>query len=1131
MLRSATDALVLSATDLTNHLACTHLTGERHRLALGLRPRPRPTDDAHADLIRLRGQRHEEEQLAFLVAEAGGDWADLRRGDETAAPSLEEIAALADRTAAAMRLGTRLIYQATFLDDRWQGRADFLRRVDGHPSSLGLFSYEVLDTKLARQVKPHVVHQLCLYNRLAGVVQGVELDRAGVILGDGTLELVELSRYRALHRRAVRRLEQVLERSPVESYPEPTAHCPICRLQAECDGRRRDDDHLSLVAGARRDQRRKLVTADIARLAELAEAPEELRVEGLDPERFSLLHHQAALQLNARRGVEPVRRHLAPAWERGYARLPEPSAGDVFFDLEGDPYLTHDGGIEYLWGWSTAEGYECLWAQDERGERAALEGFVGMVEERRLRHPDLHVFHYAAHEASKLRSLALKYATCETIIDDWLRRGVLVDLYAVVRQALQVGEESYSLKKLEPHHAFVREETTVREGGGSIVAYETWLETHDPSLLDAIRDYNREDCESTASLFAWLRDRMRPEAADLLGVDFDDLTEPPKETFPAPEWLPETEELIGRLHAGLPADPAANDPDQAERRMLGHLLLYHHRENKPQYWAFFELCTKTPEELVEEAEAVGLIELDHEVEPVLAAQSFHWTYRFPEQEAKLSPGTVVDPVTGAHHALVRISDGQLVLSRQKKKPAPTPRALIGGTPPNPAPLRKAIEAIAEPVLAGERRFPGIRALLRGEEPRLSGSRLGPLLGDLVAATLGLDGSYLAVQGPAGTGKTYNGARMAVAALRAGRRVALTAGSHAAIQNFLRAAEDATSKVGFSFAGVYKGTESLPYHSPHGFVEEVGSNEDTRGHQFQLVAGTPWLLARDEHAEAFDLLFIDEAGQLALAGAVAAGRCATSLVLLGDPQQLPQVNQASHPGGSDASVLGHVLAGEDVIRPDRGVLLDVSWRMHPDVCRFVSERSYGGILRSRPECERRSISASGPLDGSGLRLIEVEHTGRRQDAPEEALAIAAACRQLLSCGATVTDDEGATRDLRPDDVLVVAPYNLAVARIRRAVPAGVRVGTVDRFQGQEAPVVFFAMTCSSGEDVPRGLDFLFDRNRLNVAVSRAQCLAVLVHAPRLLDADCRTIGQMALVDGPCRFTELASYAMDASDGMP
>jgi uncharacterized protein len=386
----------------------------------------------------------------------------------------------------------------------------------------------------------------------------------------------------------------------------------------------------------------------------------------------------------------------------------------------------------------------------------------------------------------------------------------------------------------------------------------------------------------------------------------------------------------------------------------------------------------------------------------------------------------------------------------------------------------------------------------------------------VSATLGLDRSVLPVQGPPGTGKTYRGARIVVAALAAGRRVGITAPSHAAIQNLLREVECCAAAQDNSFTGVYKGAG---YVSPHGLVEEIDANDGVTG-DHQLVAGTAWLFARPEHRGAFSVIFVDEAGQVALANGAAVGVAAENIVLLGDPQQLPQVTQADHPDGSGASVLEHLLAGASTIGPGQGVLLTESWRMHPGVCLFVSERSYDARLRSRTECGTRRVDAPiGAISGVGLRALAIEHTGRSQASPEEAEVIATACRDLLA-GATVTDDDGATRPLVADDILVVAPYNLAVRCIRARVPDGVRVGTVDRFQGQEAAVVFYAMTCSTGQDVPRGIEFLFDAARLNVAVSRAECLAVLVHSPRLLDADCPTLRTMELVDGVCRFVEMA-----------
>ena len=1114
MLRIADDRLVLAATDLTNHLACPHLTQQRLAIARGERARARPADDPHAELIRDRGELHEREQLDRLSAECGGH-VDL---SSDAVPFAEvDLAAAAARTEAAMRDGAPLIYQAQFFDGRWQGRVDFLRRVPS-ASSLGAYAYEVIDTKLARHVKPPVIHQLSLYNRLLAAVQGFDPGMAHLILGDGSIEHVDLRRFAALHRHVVAKLQRTVDAPAALTYPEPVEHCRICALAAECRSRLIADDHLSLVANARRDHRERLVDIGITTVAALASAPESTDARPLGSERFSLLHHQARLQVGSRSTGEPTRRHLPPARAAGYARLPASSPGDVYFDLEGDPYVG-DAGIEYLWGWWTAEaGYECLWAYDANAEKAAFEQFVDRVVALRSRYPDLHVYHYAPHELSKLRSLAVHYATREEEVDDLLRGEVLVDLYAVVRQGLQVGEESYSLKKLERHHGFTRLEKRVREGGGSIVAYETWLQTGDPELLDAIRAYNEEDCRSTLSLRDWLAEEMRPEAEQEFGVDFEEYREPePEEEHGPPDWMADVRALVDRLLAGLPADGNDDSSADAERRLLAHLLLYHHREAKPDWWRYFDLRGKPLSDLVDDRDALAGLVRDESRAPVPYKRSLDYTFTFQPQEFHLDTGDAEDPTTGVGYTVVHVEEDHVVLRRGNTKPPPEPVALAGGSPINVGVLREALMELAESVLAGDRRFTAARSLLRREPPRLASGRMGEEIDDLVSATLGLAQSVLPVQGPPGTGKTFRGARMIVAALAAGLRVGITAPSHAAIQNLLCAVERHAEEAEHSFTAIYKGAG---YASPHGLVDQADANDEvTTDHQ--LVAGTAWLFARPEHREAFDLIFIDEAGQFALANAAAVGVSAANLVLLGDPQQLPQVTQAPHPGGSGASVLEHLLAGASTIAPENGILLTETWRMHPDVCAFVSERSYDSLLHSREACGERVVHApASAISGVGLRALAVEHEGRSQASAEEAEAIAAMCRALLVPGSTVTDDSGLTRDLVGDDILVVAPYNLAVRCIRERVPKGVRVGTVDRFQGQEAAVVFYAMTCSAGEDVPRGIDFLFDAHRLNVAISRAQCLAVLVHSPRLLDANCPTLDAMALVDGVCRFVEMA-----------
>jgi uncharacterized protein len=1108
------DTIVLAATDLTNHLACEHLTQQKLAIARGARGKPRPADDPHAELIKERGNQHEREQLALLSARAG-DHVDL--STEHYPATREQLERAATATHDAMRSGAPLIYQALFFDGIWQGRTDFLRRIE-RPSALGDYAYEVIDTKLAREVKPHFVHQLSLYNRLLAVIQEYEHPYGYVIIGDGTEVQVELHRYAALHRHVTRQFEAVAAAPAVETYPEPVSHCDICELAAECYARRVADDHLSLVANARRDQRDRLVELGLPTVAALAAAPADADCGKLGRERFDLLRHQARLQVESRETGSPTHRHLQPARAAGYAALPVPSKGDIFFDLEGDPY-TEDGGIEYLWGWWTADaGYEHVWAHDALAQKRAFEAFVDCVIGLRRDYPDLHVYHYAPHERSKLRSLSVELATREAEIDDLLRGEVLVDLYSVVRHAMQVGEDSYSLKKLERHHGFRRLEKRVREGGGSIVTYEAWLDSGDPELLEAIRAYNEEDCRSTSSLRDWLIDVMRPEAEAGFGVDFDELRVPEPEEEPTrPDWLPAIEDLIEELMEGVPELSEDDDADQAERRLIANLLLYHYRESKPEWWRHFDLRGKPVDDLVDDRDAIAGLVRDETFEPRPYKKSLDYRFTFPPQEFRLDKGDAVDPTTEQSYNIVELGDDFLVLRRSNKKPAPEPVALVGGSPINTGVLRDALVELAWSVLRNDKKFAAARDLMRRARPRLRSGELGEELDQLVSATLGLDHSNLPVQGPPGTGKTHNGARMIVAALNDGKRVAVTAQSHAAIHNMLDAVEKHAKKVGCVFTGIYKGSK---YASPHGLIEETDDNADVTS-DFQLVGGTAWLFARKEHRQKFHVAFIDEAGQFSLADACAIGTAAENMVFLGDPQQLPQVNQVAHPAGSGASVLEHVLDGASTIPDDRGVLLTESWRMHPDVCGFVSARSYDNKLRSRDACGLRRIDAPvGALKGAGLRRIAVEHEGRSQASIEEAQAIATACRDLLG-GATYVDDMGVTRNLDAEDILVVAPYNMAVRTIRDQVPQGVRVGTVDKFQGQEAPVVFYAMTCSSGDDVPRGLEFLFDAHRLNVAVSRAQCLAVLVHNPRLVDADCRTLGAMRLVDGVCAFAEVAS----------
>jgi uncharacterized protein len=783
-------------------------------------------------------------------------------------------------------------------------------------------------------------------------------------------------------------------------------------------------------------------------------------------------------------------------------------------DFEGHPLFEPGRKLEYLFGVLTLDGVEpgyiALWAHDRAAERQALEAFVDLVHDRFSRHPDLHVYHFGAYEPSAIKRLMSEYGTREAEVDELLRRQVFVDLLTIFRRAIRAGVESYSLKELEALVGFVRT-AAVRSGQQAVVDYELWREGRDDALLAQIATYNEEDCRATLGLLDWLH-RLRPR--DLVWP------EPPHPDGPSEEAA-EAIEKRHRLREQLVEGAEPGTP----RWLAGELLEYHRREARPAWWRYFERLGMTPEELAEDSESIGCLESDPRFPPRSLKKSVVRALKFPPQEHKLAPGQAHDPATGKHAAeILSIDDteGVLWLKRGPKLDAMRlPRALIAGGPLSDRAQRDAIFRVAESIRDEDGRYPALRAILGRDYPRARGLTAGGRLQttDLCerkALALGLGDSYLFVQGPPGSGKTWTGARLVVHLLAQGKRVGIAAQSHKVIHNLLAEIEKVALEDGVQFRGLKKstaGNDESEYNGHFITSEPKASEVAGAGPRVGLVAGTAWLFALAEFDSALDYLVIDEAGQVSLADALAMGTSARNLILLGDPLQLAQVSQGVHPEGTGVSVLEHLLGDAATIPEDRGLFLESSFRMHPNVCGFISEIVYADRLYSDDSAARRTTAF-----GTGIRFVPVEHEGNRSSSDEEVAQIKAELGGML--GASFTDADGTSRPLRPEDFMVVTPYNAQVRRLRMRLPAGVRIGTVDKFQGQEAPVVFFSMATSSGEDVPRDIGFLFSRNRLNVAISRAQCVAILVCSPRLLEARCHSIEDMALVNALCRLVEYA-----------
>ena len=1152
--------LVYSATDLVGYLECEHLTSLEQAAVAGHLARPVRADPV-LDRIAQHGELHEARFLESLRAE-GVSVAVIETDQKLLTE--QRITLGRDATFAAMRDGAEAIYQAVLFDGRRLGYADFLRRVES-PSDLGLWSYEVWDTKIARHAKASAVLQICMYSDMLSALQGRQPPEMHLALGgvQGEQLSFRVADYAAYYRLVAHEFEAMLGRGPVlplATIPEPVEHCEVCRWSQECKNQWRSQDDLSLVAGLTSRQRRGLHSITVTTRTGLAEPAEPLpeRLDGIGPDALKRVQAQANIQVRGERAgriiservIPPPEDHGGFVQDHGLLMLPKPSPGDLFFDIEGDPFFSTDevDGIEYLFGViepgrTDSDGqpvFHAYWAIEDgtvttQGERRAFEAFIDLVMERLETDPKLHIFHYAPYEPTAVKRLAGRYGTREEEVDRLLRGEVFVDLYRAVRQGIRASVESYSIKRLEPLYRFGRT-VDLRDAGTSIVEFETWLELGQSDereeLLAQIEGYNRDDCLSTLHLRNWLEGQRAALAEDLGEQLLRPAAKDPEETEDS-EAQKAVNQLAAALIASLPESAAEMSDDQRSRWLLAHLLNWHRRENKSYWWRYFLLLTLTDEELREEPDALGELTFERSwPDPAPGTRSTIYQFRFPPQEHSISVGnTPRDPRTQTSVGTVFTLDdenGVIQIRRGTSQPAPTPTALIPYDFVSPRPKPESLQGLARYVLAhgidGAGEMRAARDLLMRRPPRFATGE--PLRRDgegvegaarrLVAA---IDESYLAIQGPPGSGKSTVGAQMIVDLVADGRKVGVTANSHKVIGALLEKVAKVAKERGVDVRIGQRSSEPTFTDAVHLKDNNVARDALANG-VVDVVGGTTWLWSREDMAGTVDVLFVDEAGQMSLADALAASPCARSLVLLGDPQQLDQPLQGVHPPGAERSVLAHVLDGERVMPDHLGLFLNGSWRLHPDISAYTSEVFYEGRLHSHPGRDRLALTGVPPLSGAGIRFLPVPHSGQSNESPEEAAEVSEVVRSLLAATPTYTDASGASMPLAEADVLLITPYNAQVRALSDALP-GFRIGTVDKFQGQEAPISIYSMATSSLEEAPHGMEFLYSLNRLNVATSRAQCVTLVVASPKLLRVRCRTPRQMRLANALARLMEMAA----------
>lgn len=1114
--------------------------------------------DAATDEITLfqqAGFAHERKFIEQLRLE-GKDIVEINTASRDRDKIAETLQAIQDKR--------EIICQAYLALAPFAGFADFLVRSETEPDM-----YEVWDAKLAKSPKPYFLLQLCCYAEMLEPVLGKRPALLAVVLGNGQIQRFRTDDYFFYYQRVKDAfLAQMNQFDSEAEAPFPDPRCDHGAWTSKAEEILLAKDHLFQVANITSGQIVKLNAAGIHTLKDLAHK-DVSQVPGISSPILSRLRKQAELQVHSEQvdsNADGVTSNQAPKFEvipyekgnkqHGLTFIPPESPLDIYFDLEGYPLA--DGGLEYLFGAVTIESgkpmFQDWWAHDSAGEKQAFEQFIDWAIERYRRDQSMHIYHYAPYEVSALRRLMGKYATREDEVDQLLRGEVFVDLYQVLKNSVIVGGTDYSLKTIEKIYLKENRVGDVKTASGSVVAYAKWLasgEQPDPNaspLLSEIRDYNRIDCESTWGAAKWLRDLQQQQSVPYISrSSMAGDNSNAASTAPRPEVV-RRQELAQKLLCRIPASELSYPTGENYLHLiLAQLLEFHRRELKPVFWAKFDRAKRTDEELMEDLSCLGGL-TKVAGRPIPVAQSFCFKYRFdPTQDTKLSKNSKAFLTTNLNVKveIYEMNDGEVTLkigrtTLQGKMNGEMPErcSLIPDEMVSQETIENAIERLAHNWEESGRIPNALRQLLLREWPSVAGVEKGADLSlpnesfveTCIRLAKGLQESTLVVQGPPGTGKTYTAAATIVALLRSGKNVGITSNSHKAIQNLVEAVVRA-SDGGFTSTGDLAGV--VVSKEPDQSLFEVNSRlqavEDSteavatfnRG----LLAGTAWLFAREELDDRLDYLFIDEAGQVSLGNLAGMSRSAKNIVLVGDQMQLGQPLQGSHPGESGLSLLDYYLRDHAIVPESKGVFLAESRRMHPHICRFISGAFYEGRLQAWEGTENRCISIPDQYEQSdllpaGIRFVDVPHSGNTQGSDEEVQAIVKLTEQLLACDWRDENDEQPHK-ITIGDILFVAPYNLQVRKLREALPNGARVGSVDKFQGQEAAVVILSMCSSAGEFGGRGLRFLLDTNRMNVAISRAKCLTIVVGDGRIAESQANNVDDMKLINLFCRLRSYVS----------
>ena len=1114
------DSIVYSPSDLCRFMASPFAAWmERYKLENSENNFTPDDTDPLQGLLQSKGDAHEAHFLEQF-REQGKDVVEITG---------ESVEEKVKATVTAMQSGAEVIFQACLELAPFRGYSDFLVKVAGK-SSLGDYHYEVWDTKLSKSPKSYFAVQLCSYAEMLADIQGVYAETMVVVLGNGAVERLRTSDFRYFYETLKAQFLKAETSFDSAKMLDPSDSREWGQWSGVAEQILLERDHLSQVATISRNQIKAMEKAGITTATELAETSKD-HVPKISSDVFNRLKAQARIQKRSVGRDTPDFEIIKqePGEARGLALLPTASPLDVFFDIEGFPLV--EGGLEYLWGntYFDEQGqrqFKDFWAHNATEEKQTFQAFIQWVYARWQQDPDMHIYHYANYEIAACKRLMGRYGVCEHEVDELLRNEVFVDLYNIVRHGMLVGEPRYSIKNVE-HLYRGKRETDVGSGGESIVVYQQWLDEHDgdtwetSKILKDIRDYNIDDCDSTQELVDWLREQQKANDISYIGKTEVDQKDVPEEVTAR---LKLRDELLARAEKERDSDPS-----QAEiTETLAWLLEFHRREEKPTWWRLFERLGLTDVELVDDLDCITMCERTKKeaFKPTPKARNLAYEYHFnSNQELKIPAKDREMWVLGHDGVKVKLKEFDFesgLLTVQAKEEPPSHVTFIPHNIVHARPIPEAIEAVVRQYAEGELGECAILDFLDRKPPRIKGHSGGNIIDEssdievldqIKDKVLNLNNSYLCIQGPPGAGKSFTGMHVIAELVRLDKKIGITSNSHKAINNLLLSVAKLCNEKGIkAHCCCAKDTDK---ELAEAGVELI-KNPDLASHvQPGCVLGTTaWGFTRDDMVGELDYLFIDEAGQVSIANLVGMSRSATNLVIKGDQMQLGQPIQGKHPGASGQSVLEYLLQDHATIPPELGVFLGKTFRMHPEVNQFISDAVYEGRLHTDPDNIRQVVQVpkdyKGPLNKeAGIIYIPVEHEGNSQASEEEAAVIHDMAKQLL--GRTFIDKEGKKDTIKWKHMMFVAPYNYQVNILQQTLGENAQVGSVDKFQGQEAPIVFLSLCASDVNEAPRGISFLLNKNRLNVAISRAQSLAIVVSSPKLASNFNGSIEDMKLVN--------------------